>query len=450
MPKKRRKKGGFRIVLALGLSLFAAGLFFLTVLTARAAIGLDPEEDVRLLDDLRMTGTTRLFCEDGAPGGEGKPIVYESVYAAENRIWCDASEIPDVVKNALIAIEDKRFYSHHGVDWLRTGKAFANYLFRFDPPFGGSTVTQQLVKNVSGENDVSSTRKIREILRAMRLEKRYSKDEILSFYLNVIPLGNRCYGIGAASSFYFGKTPSELTAAEAATLAAITNAPARYDPLRFPERNRERRDLVLSKMEEYGYLSKAAAEEAKNETVVFVAQRESAGSRVVSWYTEAVLSDVIRDLVSRRGLSEGAATALVYRGGLEIEICCDPTIQRTAERICRESDLAGGNLAVWVVDPTTGAVLAAVGAAGEKTANRTLHYATDALRPPGSALKPLSVYAPALRAKLIHWATVFEDLPDRIVESEPWPRNANGIYEGARRRTRGDRPLQKYGGGRSP
>ena len=355
MSGAKRKKRVFRVLLTLFLTVFAAALFALTVLTARAAVGLDPEADVALLDELSRTGTTRLFCRDGETG---KPVEYETVYAAENRIWCDADEIPDVLKNALIAIEDKRFYEHHGVDWLRTGKAFLNYLFRFDPPFGGSTVTQQLVKNVSGENDVTSERKIREILRALRLEKRYTKDEILTFYLNVIPLANRCYGIGAASAFYFGKSPAELSAAEAATLAAITNAPARYDPLRYPERNRERRDLILSKMEEYGYLSDVEADQARAETVTFVAARGSSGSKIASWYTEAVLSDVIRDLVSRRGLSEGAATALVYRGGLEIEICCDPAIQRTAERVCREADATSGNLAVWVIDPASGEVRA--------------------------------------------------------------------------------------------
>ena len=422
MQKSKGKRRGARLFFTLVLTLFALVLFVLTVLVARAAVGLDPEEDVALLDQLSTIGTTRLYLSDGEE--------YEMIYATENRIWCSSEEIPEVVRGALISIEDKRFYSHHGVDWLRTGKAFANYVLRFDEPFGGSTITQQLVKNVSGENDVKSERKIREILRALRLEKRFSKDEILTFYLNVIPLANRCYGIGAAASFYFGKTPSELTAAEAATLAAITNAPARYDPLRFPERNRERRDLILTKMEERGYLTKEEADAARAETVVFKAERGGAGTRIVSWYTEAVLSDVIRDLCEIKGLSEGAATALVYRGGLAIDICCDETIQRTAERVCREADPAGGNLAVWVLDPESGAVLAAVGGAGEKTVNRGLHYATDALRPPGSALKPLSVYAPALRAGLIHWATVFEDLPLRTFDGEPWPRNANGVYDG--------------------
>lgn len=422
MQKSKGRRNGIRLFFTLILTLIAIALFVLTVLVARAAVGLDPEEDVTLLEELSSIGTTRLYLKDGEE--------YEKIYAEENRIWCSSEEIPDVVRGALISIEDKRFYRHHGVDWLRTGKAFANYVLHFDEPFGGSTVTQQLVKNVSGENDVKSERKIREILRALRLEKRFDKDEILTFYLNVIPLANRCYGIGAAASFYFGKTPSELNAAEAATLAAITNAPARYDPLRFPERNRERRDLILYKMQELGYLTQEEAEEARAETVGFKAERGDAGTRIVSWYTETVLQDVISDLCEKKGLSEGAATALVYRGGLEIEICCDETVQRTAERICREADPAVGNLAVWVLDPESGAVLAVVGGAGEKKINRGLHYATDALRPPGSALKPLSVYAPALRAGLIHWATVFEDLPLRSVDGEPWPRNANGVYAG--------------------
>ena len=430
MQKAKKKRRALRVFLGMILFAVISVLFVLTVLTARAASGLDPDADVALLYDLSRTGTTRLVLRGTGDGEDGESVVYETVYAAENRIWCDADEIPDVVKHALISIEDKRFYSHHGVDWLRTGKAALNYVFRFDPPFGGSTITQQLVKNVSGENEVRSERKIREILRALRLEKRYTKDEILTFYLNVIPLANRCYGIGAASSFYFGKTPSELSAAEAATLAATTNAPARYDPLRYPEANRERRDLILDKMAEYGYLTEEEAGAAKAEKVSFTASREDAGSRTVSWYAEAVLSDVIRDLAARRGLSEGAATALVYRGGLEIEICCDPAIQRTAERVCRAADRRDGNLAVWVVDPKTGEVVAAIGSAGEKTANRGLHYAADALRPPGSSLKPLSVYAPALRAGLINWATVFEDLPLSVIDGTPWPRNANGVYDG--------------------
>ena len=163
MQKKEKKKSGFRVAFTVAATLFAAVLFALTVLTARAAAGLDPDADAALLDELSLTGTTRLFCRTE----DGEPIEYETVYAAENRIWCASDEIPDVLKHALIAIEDKRFYSHGGVDWLRTGKAFLNYVFRFDPPFGGSTITQQLVKNVSGENDVKSERKIREILRAL-------------------------------------------------------------------------------------------------------------------------------------------------------------------------------------------------------------------------------------------------------------------------------------------
>ena len=169
MKTKGKRRYGFRLFVTVGLSLAALCLLVLLVTVARAAAGLDPEEDVALLEEISNVGTTRLFTLDGEE--------YESVYAAENRIWCSSDEIPDVVRHALIAIEDKRFYRHHGVDWLRTGKAFLNYVFRFDEPFGGSTVTQQLVKTVSGENDVKSERKIREILRALRLEKRFDKDE---------------------------------------------------------------------------------------------------------------------------------------------------------------------------------------------------------------------------------------------------------------------------------
>ncbi len=431
-PTVRRLKIALTAFLLLSALLLALSLGYVLY----AAHDLDPRQDAVLYETYSKSLTTRLYVNDGGYRAgaisqrEYRAVLYDSVCGSEDRIWCDTDELPRHLRDAFVAIEDRRFYRHDGVDWLRTARAAVNAVFHFEGRFGGSTITQQLVKNVSGENAPTLKRKVREILRATALEGRLGKEEILTYYLNVIPLANRCYGVGAAARYYFGKEPMELTLAESATIAAITNAPSRYDPVRYPEANRRRRDLILRKMLEYGLIGEEEARSAMLEPTRLDLALCGGGTRIHGWYTEQVISDVTRDLSERLGLSREAAERLVYLGGLRIHTLCDVELQEAADRYLSRYDASDAEGAVVVLDPRDGALLAVEGALSKKTVNRGQSYASGVRRPPGSTLKPLALYAPALKARLIHYASVFEDLPVEMPNGSLWPRNAPNVYAG--------------------
>ena len=192
--------------------------------------------------------TSQIFIDTGT--GELDELEDEKLYGDENRVWVDYQDIPKHLINAYIAEEDKRFYDHNGVDWIRTFYATAQFAIgRADS--GGSTLTQQLIKNITGDDDNTPQRKIEEIFRALNLEKQYSKEEILEMYLNTIYLSQGCIGVQAASYKYFGKPVSELELIECAAIAAITQNPAKWDPKVHPENNIERRDRILAHMLEH-------------------------------------------------------------------------------------------------------------------------------------------------------------------------------------------------------
>lgn len=172
---------------------------------------------------------------------------YQKLYDTENRIWVDNQDIPQAMKDAVVAIEDKRFFDHNGVDWGRTLSAVANLATGSDS-YGGSTITQQLIKNITDDNEVSITRKLREITKALKLEQEYTKDQILEAYLNVVNFGNNCQGVESAAQLYFGKSIKDCSIAECAAIAGITQNPSRWNPLVFPENNKERREIVLNEM----------------------------------------------------------------------------------------------------------------------------------------------------------------------------------------------------------
>jgi len=360
------------------------------------------------------------------------------IHGGADSIWCSLDGMPKNLQNAFIAIEDKRFYTHSGVDWQRTLRAVANYFFGFDGRFGGSTVTQQLIKNISSDNELTAARKLREICRALHLESHHTKEEILELYLNIVPLSQGCVGVAAAARTYYGKTVGELTLAEAASIAAVTNSPARYDPYTSPENNRARRDLILGEMYKQGLIDQASYAAALQEIPSLVPLSKDE-QKPYNWYAETVISDIIRDLAEQKGLSREAATGLVLHGGLSVYTAMDFSVQSTLEN--RFSDFArlpaacqnGMQMAMTVIDPHTGYLLGTVGAVGEKTGNRVLNYAT-ALRAPGSVIKPLSVYAPALEEGLITYATVTDDVPLAFHGTgsamTAWPKNSPSVYSG--------------------
>lgn len=422
------------MMLRLTLALFLAAT--LCVLGGALFLGItvDTDADALLFESSRGSRTTRLYTNGNRGGGVYVPIEWESerLFGSESAIWCEYGDMPERLKLAFLAAEDHRFFSHRGVDWLRTAKALANRILRFEGRFGGSTITQQLVKNITGDREISASRKLREAWRALAIERRYSKEEILELYLNIVPMGENCIGVSTGAERYFGKAPGELSLAECAALAAIINAPTRYDPYKHPEENRERREMILAKMLEYHMIGEEEYRLALAEELAVLPEGNAKPNRVLSWYTETVIDDVIADLCRERGYSKTAAMRLVYGGGLQIYTLADLAVQRAAEESFTSFTVQDGvQYAGAVIDPQTGDLLAIVGAAGKKEGNRLFNHATSP-RPPGSALKPLSVYAPALDGGLISSASVFDDVPLSF-EGETgreWPRNSPDVYAG--------------------
>ena len=354
---------------------------------------------------------------------------------AQPMIYTALSDMPDDLINAFVAIEDKRFWRHRGIDMIRTTRAGIRYLTG-NPSFGGSTITQQLIKNLTGEDDFTPERKLTEIFRALDLERKADKATILESYLNIINLADGCRGVGAAAEAYFSKSVSELTLAECASIAAITNNPARYNPLTHPEANRARRDLILRCMAEEGYITPEACAAAQNMPLETYPQARKENAGVTSWYADMVVLDVIRDLMEEKGYTYSAASLLVYGGGLRIETVMDTTLQPLVEDYYRdlnhfpEGDRGRPASSFILIDPKNGDVLAVAGAVGEKQGNRLQSYATDTRRPAGSCIKPLTVYMPALMKGVIRWNTPVEDTPVSVKNGIPWPSNADGRYRG--------------------
>ena len=362
-----------------------------------------------------------------------------SAFGNADTAYVPYGEIPQSLIDAFVAIEDKRFYRHRGVDWYRTAAAGITYVLGFSDSFGASTITQQTVKNVTGNNEITLKRKLQEILYALDLERTLGKDEIMELYLNVISFSDGCIGIGEAAEHYFSKTPMELTVAECATIAAITNQPSYYNPIRHPENNLYRRNLILQEMQSQGYLSDSEYQAAVSEPLRLQVSSNTETEEVRSWYVDMVIEDVINDLCREYGMSRSAASLRVHSGGLRIDIAMDPEIQkmvedyyRTTVRTPTGADGEQAQSALIVLDSQTGDILGVAGAVGEKTANRVQNYATQTLRPPGSAIKPITVYAPALEKGIINWATVYDDVPVNFGtnDAKPWPKNATGVYRG--------------------
>ncbi|MDY3846014.1 MAG: transglycosylase domain-containing protein [Eubacteriales bacterium] len=442
----KKKKGILFRVLRFFLISGAVSLILLTVsavfIYKKLSADIDFDKDRELFEMAKGSKTTR-FYYDSAKGADAFGVYRavemedERAYDSENSIWISSSQIPDNMKNAFIAIEDHRFYEHKGVDVLRTVKAAANYFLHFDSRFGGSTITQQLIKNISSDNEISARRKANEILRALEIEKNYTKDDILELYLNIVPLSQGCAGVGSAANKYFNRDVSELSLAECASLAAITNSPSKYDLIKHPENNKERRDIILAEMKKYGYINDEEYNSAISENVCAVISDKEESVRTNSWYTDMVIDDVISDLSEKLDINSETATKLVYSGGLKIYTLMDRDVQNTLDDYFSDlshfPDAAKNDTLKYsmiVINPYNGAVLGVAGAQGDKNANRILNYATEAKRPIGSAIKPLSVYGPAIEENLITWSTVFDDVPLEFYGERAWPRNSPDVYVG--------------------
>ena len=340
-----------------------------------------------------------------------------------NREWIDSDKIPDVAKEAAIAIEDERFLKHGGVDLKRTTGAIFGWIGSKitgkEPSYGGSTITQQVMKNITNEKDKTVTRKIKEMMRAVALEKRFTKDEILTTYLNISYFGNMCYGVESAAKMYFSKNAIDLTLPEAAMIVGITQAPTRFDPFRNPDNALSKRNTVLKKMYDLEKISKEEYEAAVNSPLGVNESRRSLNSSIYSYFVDQVINDVIEDLQEQKGYSQSFASSQVFGGGLKIYTTMDPAIQEAMESVYENTAnfpgaANGVQSAMVVVDPKTGGIKGIVGGVGKKTESRGLNRATQSKRQPGSSVKPLSVYAPSLENGKITAATIITDSPITI------------------------------------
>lgn len=372
----------------------------------------------------------------------GTPQEYQRVYNTENRVWIDFKEIPTYMKDAIVAIEDKRFYDHHGVDWIRTSGAIMNFT-KGSQSYGGSTLTQQLIKNITEDNEVSLTRKLREIFRALELEKRYSKDEILEAYLNIVNFGAGSRGVETAANIYFGKSIKECSLAQCASIAGITQNPTAYNPLYHPENNRTRRETVLNEMLEQNKISleefNKAMEESNTMQFTDYSQKSSEElslSNIRNWYVETVLRDVQADLCEKYSIGKSLAEDMIYSQGLKIYCAVDLKAQSIAENAVKDSSLLPDkNLEVgFSMMDLNGRILATVGSRKEKTGNLLYDRANVARRQPGSTIKPISAYSLAIDEGIYNYSSLIPDEPLKVPAGngtyKNWPENWYKSYKG--------------------
>lgn len=396
---------------------------------------IDPTLDVDLLTSSQSQTTTLYYYDDN---GVAVELEDQRLYGSENRLWVSYDEIPKNLVNAFIAIEDKRFEEHKGVDWITTGKACFGFLTGSSSA-GGSTITQQLIKNLTGEDDVRIQRKVQEIFRALNLEKQYSKEQIMEMYLNTVYLSRGTYGVQAAAYKYFGKDVNELTLEECAAFASIVQYPTKYDPVQNPENNTERRRVVLTAMRDQGKITETEYMDAYYKELSLNLQDDSSSSNAdtSSWYTDAVIEDVLQDLQDTYGVSRVVASRMIYSEGLSIYTCMDKDLQAALEQLyLDDSNFPEVNSvevlqsSCVVVDHSNGAIVALVGGRGEKKQSRMYNMATQAFRQPGSSIKPLAVYAPALDSGLITFGSAYDDSPLSFNGNQPYPSNLPDVYNG--------------------
>lgn len=363
------------------------------------------------------------------------------LHGEENRIWLSYDQMPENLLWAFVCLEDKRFYEHDGVDWIRTIGVLIKPAYEGQ---GGSTITQQLIKNLTDQKDVTYIRKFNEILRALNFEKYYSKKDILEAYLNTVCLGAGCYGVKTAAETYFGKEAKDLNLAECAMLAGITQAPYSYNPYVSMEKATNRQKTCLYAMLKEGKITEKQYKKALKTKIKLVDQSDKKDEsqnekkQIMSWYEEYVVDQVIADLQSKYGYEYNEAWRMVYYGGLSIYSAVDLSIQKQLEDIYENrsgfpysNKDSRGKLpesSMTIMD-YSGRIVALVGGTGEKTTNLAYNRATDyrAKRQPGSSIKPLAVYAPAIDLGLITASSPILEKAS-IVDGRLWPRNFNGDH----------------------
>ncbi len=436
-----------RTIAKILLSVFLIGVISACTIVGGVAVYLMNFMDNTIpydLDQLKLNLTSVVYIKDS----NGEWVEYQRVHGVENRIWVSLDKIPTRVQNAFIAIEDENFSTHSGVDWKRTIGALGNEIFGYwDNRQGGSTITQQLIKNLTGDKEQDAARKLREILRAIELEKTYSKDTILECYLNTIALGGSCYGVEVASEYYFGKTVENLTIAEAAIIAGISKNPKNNRPDTKFENAWKRAKTVLAKMYELGFITKEEYDAALTEEVVVVADKSVIKEKEInSYFVDTMITQVAEDLCAKYGYDYTDAINRIYNGGYKIYSTLDPRLQELLEKNANDPKYAtftskkDGSIAQvgMCITDYSGHILATVGGRGEKDGNMLLDRSYIIAQQPGSGMKPLGAYALAIENNLVTFSSVMEDSPitklnddnEQDENGRDWPINFYQGYTG--------------------
>lgn len=474
VEKVRRFPALRRTISILGSTLVALFLILIItctiVTTALVVYVMNFRDDISnvTIEEMELSYNTNIYAQNS----EGEWVEIYEVASQSQRIPISIDDIPQHVRDAFVYAEDERFYSHDGVDYKRTLSAFVNmFVHIYDTNQGGSTITQQLIKNITGDSEQSPSRKIREIFRAMELERAYSKDKILETYLNYIGFGGTSNGIEHAAQKYFGKSASELDVAEAACLAAIPKSPETLNPFAGytdeetgewvntgKARNRERQEYVLWQMYDNGALTYDQYQQALNEELIFTdseeykkahpeqeEETEENPNEPTSWIIDAAIYEVADYLMDRFNLTRDQAISRINSGGYQIYTTVDLDMQEYVEqryldldnlvesdRVARWEDLDGDGEyteseivypeSAFIAMDYQGRILAIAGATGEKTESLCWNYATMEPRQPGSTIKPLTTYGLALETDLIHWGSIYKDTPIEV-NGESWPTN---------------------------
>ena len=373
----------------------------------------------------------------------------------EKRKIISLEDMADYLPKAYVAMEDERFYQHNGVDLKRTAGAILQTLLG-NSSYGGSTITQQLVKNLTQDDERSGIagimRKVREWAKAYQVERMISKDQILELYLNILYVGGEgnLHGVELGAEYYFNKSAKDLTLAECAYMAGINSSPSRYNPFDETKDNTEliknQTKVALNKMNELGYINSQEEYDAAIAEVdagLNFQKGAIATTSSYSYHTEAVLDQVIDQVMEEKGWSQQLAENYVYSSGLTIYSTVDTNIQtQMEEEFAKDRYIVAGRAtnketgaklndhsqaAMVVIDYKTGNVVGTVGGLGEKTESRGLNRATQSVRQTGSSIKPIAVIAPGLQEKVITAATAYMD-QETDFGGKYIPKNQNGKY----------------------
>ena len=373
---------------------------------------------------------------------------------AGNRIWVDYDKMPQQLLDAVVAVEDKRFWEHNGVDFLTTSKAGISAIlqkigltgFYGGATPGASTITQQVVRNITNDRAVDGAegwaRKLREIFRALNVEKYYTKQQIIETYLNLASFSQNCSGIQAAANVFFNKDVSELTVAECATIVGTTKNPYAYDPYTHWEANQQRKEYILGLMLEQGKLTKEEYNAAISQEIV-LATGTNSNATIQTWFVDYVTDEVCRDLAEKQGITEAEAYQNLISGGYRIYTTCEERVQDILEDYYASPDNfpAVNNeeypQSAFVITDTNGAIKGIVGGNRGKEGNRIWNRASDTTRQIGSTIKPITSYVLGIEKDIITYSTVIEDRqvvvnPDEVSYSQPlWvPKNEYNSFKG--------------------